>query len=253
MSIWVEEKNGVSSVIQRVVLSEQVKEELLDDIMSGRVNPGDRLVESQIAKRMGISQSPVREALRDLVAMRFVEVVPHKGASVRALNNREVIEVYPVRASLEELAGHLAVKRAAACLDDLERAVDKMGRAFRDRDARTMAHWDVSFHRTILEASENRTLIETWSSLMIEARTFLTLKKLMVERPELDLTPWHRPIIEAIRGGDPERCGFEMRKHVEEIGVVMRGVLDVNGEAEAEVVRPKGRRPSSAVAAVHSG
>jgi len=131
-----------------------------------------------------------------------------------------------VRASLEELAGHLAVERAADRLDDLERAVDKMGQAFRDKDARTMAHWDVKFHRTILEASDNRTLIETWNSLMIEARTFLTLKNLMVRRPELDLTPWHHPIVEAIRGGDPERCGFEMRKHVEEIGKVMRGVMD---------------------------
>ena len=64
-------------MIQRVVLSDQVKEELLDGIMSGRRQPGDRLVESQIARRMGISQSPVREALRDLAAMRFVEVLPH--------------------------------------------------------------------------------------------------------------------------------------------------------------------------------
>ncbi|MEM6387977.1 MAG: GntR family transcriptional regulator [Pseudomonadota bacterium] len=213
-------------MIQRVVLSEQVKEELLDDIMSGRVKPGDRLVESQIAKRMGISQSPVREALRDLVAMRFVEVAPHKGARVRALDKREVIEVYPVRASLEELAGHLAAERAAQRVDDLERAVEKMGKAFKDKDARTMAHWDVNFHRTIIEASENRTLIETWNSLMIEARTFLTLKQLMVLKPDLDLTPWHRPIVEAIRGGDAERCGFEMRKHVEEIGKVMRGVMN---------------------------
>lgn len=220
-------------MIQRVVLSEQVKEELLDDIMSGRVKPGDRLVESQIAKRMGISQSPVREALRDLVAMRFVEVAPHKGARVRALDKREVIEVYPVRASLEELAGHLAVERAAERIDDLERAVEKMGKAFQDKDARTMAKWDVVFHRTILEASQNETLIETWNSLMIEARTFLTLKKLMVLRPDLDLTPWHSPIVEAVRGGDPERCGFEMRKHVEEIGKVMRGVMDESDAIEA--------------------
>ncbi len=209
-------------MIQRVVLSEQVKEELLDGIMSGRFKPGDRLVESQIAKGMGISQSPVREALRDLVAMRFVEVEPHKGARVRKMDDREVVEVYPVRASLEELAGQMAVKRAQAHIDDLERAVDKMGRAFRDKDARTMAHWDVQFHRTILEAADNRILLETWNSLMIEARTYLTLSNLMVRRPDIDLTPWHHPIIDAIRSGDPMRCGAEMRKHVEDIGAVMR-------------------------------
>jgi len=213
-------------VIQRVVLSEQVKEELLDDIMSGRYQPGDRLVESQIAKKMGISQSPVREALRDLVAMRFVEVEPHKGARVRKMDQREVVEVYPVRARLEELAGLLAVERVAERLDDLEMATEKMGQAFRDKDPRTMAHWDVRFHRTILEASDNQILIDTWNSLMIESRTYLTLSNLMVRRPELDLTPWHHPIVEALRGGDPERCGFEMRKHVEEIGKVMISVFE---------------------------
>ena len=209
-------------MIQRVVLSEQVKEELLDGIMSGRFKPGDRLVESQIARGMGISQSPVREALRDLVAMRFVEGEPHKGARVRKMDDREVVEVYPVRASLEELAGQLAVERAQAHIGDLERAVDKMGRAFRDKDARTMAHWDVQFHRTILEAADNRILLETWNSLMIEARTYLTLSNLMARRPDVDLTPWHYPIVDAIRSGDPMRCGAEMRKHVEDIGVVMR-------------------------------
>ena len=230
-------KDGVSSVIQRVVLSEQVKEQLLDDIMSGRFKPGDRLVESQIAKGMGISQSPVREALRDLVAMRFVEVEPHKGARVRKMDDREVVEVYPVRARLEELAGQLAVERAAEYVDDLERAVEKMGRAFRDKDARTMAHWDVQFHRTILEAADNQILLETWNSLMIESRTYLTLSNLMARKPELDLTPWHYPIIEAIRGGDPERCGFEMRKHVEDIGVVMSGtVRDDSQVAQASTV-----------------
>lgn len=222
-------------MIQRVVLSEQVKEELLDDIMSGRVKPGDRLVESQIAKRMGISQSPVREALRDMVAMRFVEVEPHKGARVRKIDQREVMEIYPVRARLEELAGTLAVERARAHLDDLERSVDKMTRAFEDRDARTMAKWDVKFHRTILEATDNQILIETWNSLMIESRTFVTLSNLMQHRSDLDLAALHHPIVEAIRRGDPEHCGIQMRKHVEGFGEVMRGVFQAADDAGTDV------------------
>jgi len=227
-------------VIRRVVLSEQVKEELLDDIMSGRYKPGDRLVESQIAKRMGISQSPVREALRDMVAMRFVEVEPHKGARVRQIDQREVMEIYPVRARLEELAGQLAAERANQHLDELEMSIDRMTRAFEARDARTMAHWDVNFHRRILEVSGNQILIETWNSLMIEARTYVTLSNLMVRRPDLDLATWHQPIIEAIRSGDAERCGFEMRKHVEDFGVVMNGLFDAEeGSAEFDPAMPE--------------
>lgn len=212
-------------MIQRVVLSAQVKEELLDDILSGKYKPGDRLVESQIAKRMGISQSPVREALRDMVAMRFVEVEPHKGARVRKVDEREILEIYPVRASLEELAGRLAARNAKPHLGELERAVERMTKAFEAGDARKMAHWDVLFHRTIMEATGNQILIETWGSLMIEARTYVTLSNLMGRLPDLDLAHWHDPIIEALREGDPDHCAMEMRKHVEAFGKVMNDIF----------------------------
>lgn len=223
-------------MIQRVILSDQVREELLDSILSGTYKPGDRLVESQIAKSMGISQSPVREALRDLVAMRFVEVEPHKGARVRKIDAREVLEIYPVRASLEELAGTLAANKVIDQLGELEQAVKKMTAAFKDGDARTMAHWDVAFHRTILEASENNILIEAWNALMIESRTFLTLSNLIKHKPDLNLSDWHDPIIDALREGDPVRCGAEMRKHVEEFGKVMTGVIHLNPEADSKLL-----------------
>lgn len=222
-------------MIQRVVLSEQVKEELLDDIMSGRYKPGDRLVESQIAKRMGISQSPVREALRDMVAMRFVEVEPHKGARVRKIDQREVLEIYPVRASLEELAGQLAVANAPDYLGELDTAINRMVKAFSEGDVRTLAHWDVIFHRTILEATGNQILIETWNSLMIEARTFVTLNNLISRAPEIDLAGRHYPIIEALKEGDPIKCGKVMRSHVEEFGTVMH---DIFGENDEKVSQP---------------
>lgn len=214
-----------TKVIQRVVLSEQVKEELLDEILSGRVKPGDRLVESQIAKRMGISQSPVREALRDLVAMRFVEVEPHKGARVRLIQRREILEIYPVRAALEELAGKLAVQNKADCFNELEDSLALMKRAFKARDAHKMAHWDACFHRAIVKSSGNQILIDSWDSLMIEARTFVTLSNLIHIYPDTDLAARHRPIIDALHAGDPEKCGEAMHNHVVEFGDVMHDIL----------------------------
>jgi len=215
-------------VIQKFILSDQVKAALLDDILSGKYQPGDRIVESQIAKSMGISQSPVREALRDLVAMRFVEVEPHKGARVRKIDQREIMQIYPVRASLEELAGRLATDKLIDELNDLEKAVEKMTRAFKNGDARKMAHWDVHFHRTIIEASGNDILIESWNALMIEARTFVTLSNLIKHRPDLNLADWHDPIIDALREGDAANCGAVMRKHVEEFGKVMQGIFSTD-------------------------
>ncbi|MEM8786837.1 MAG: GntR family transcriptional regulator [Pseudomonadota bacterium] len=217
------------NVIQRVVLSEQVKEEILDDILSGRVKPGDRLVESQIAKRMGISQSPVREALRDLVAMRFVELEPHKGARVRSIQRREILEIYPVRAALEDLAGKLAVENGFDCFDELEDAVALMTRAFKARDARKMAHWDTCFHRAIVKGSGNQILIDAWDALMIEARTFVTLSNLIATYPDVDLAARHRPIIDALRAGNAPACGQVMRDHVVEFGDVMHDILASDG------------------------
>ncbi|HBY95342.1 MAG TPA: GntR family transcriptional regulator, partial [Chloroflexi bacterium] len=94
--------------INRRVLREEIKERLMDAILRGSYQPGDRIVETRIAQDFGVSQAPVREAIRDLELMGFVESTPFKGASVRALNRAELGEVYPVRAALEAVAARLA-------------------------------------------------------------------------------------------------------------------------------------------------
>ncbi len=98
-------------MIERTVLREQVKDVLLQRIVRGELKPGERLVETRIASELGTSQAPVREALRDLELLRMVESEPFRGARVRAFGDDELVEVYPVRAALEELAGKLATKR----------------------------------------------------------------------------------------------------------------------------------------------
>ena len=97
--------------IARTVLREQVKDVLLQRIVSGELEPGERLVETRIAQELGTSQAPVREALRDLELLRLVESEPFRGSRVRVFDEEEMIEVYPVRASLEELAARLAAER----------------------------------------------------------------------------------------------------------------------------------------------
>lgn len=214
-------------MVSRMMLSEQIKEELLDDILSGKYEPGDRMVESQIARDMGVSQSPVREALRDLVAMKFVEVAPHKGARVRRVEPREIVEIYPVRACLEELAGKLAVDNIGSRIDELENVIAEMRDAAKEQDPRKMAARDVDFHRIILDATGNGVLIETWNSLMIEARTFVTARNLLSSQVEFQSIPdAHSPIVEAFKSGDREKCGEVMREHVEAFGAVMKKVYE---------------------------
>ena len=87
------------SAVTRTVLREQVKELLLERILVGVYRPGDRLVETRIAQELGTSQAPVREALRDLELLRFVESEPFRGARVREVSAEELAEIYPVRAA----------------------------------------------------------------------------------------------------------------------------------------------------------
>ena len=100
------------STVTRIVLREQVKGRLLERILSGELRPGDRLVETRIAQELGTSQAPVREALRDLELLRFVESEPFRGSRVRGISPEELAEIYPVRAALEHgPAAALAARR----------------------------------------------------------------------------------------------------------------------------------------------
>jgi DNA-binding GntR family transcriptional regulator len=96
--------------IARTVLREQIKDLVLERIVSGHYAPGERLVETRLAREFGTSQAPVREALRSLELLRFVESEPFRGARVREVSVAELIEVYPVRSALEEVAAREAAR-----------------------------------------------------------------------------------------------------------------------------------------------
>jgi DNA-binding GntR family transcriptional regulator len=210
------------SVVTRTVLREQVKELLLERILSGAYRPGDRLVETRIAQELGTSQAPVREALRDLELLRFVESEPFRGARVRAVSAEELAEIYPVRAAVEELAAREAAVALHGRTGPLESELDAMRRAAADGDLHGLVEHDVAFHRLIVEASGNRILLDVWTSLRVEARTIITALATGIDHHELAET--HEPVLEALSAGDPERAGRAMRRHIEEFGeLLLRG------------------------------
>ena len=112
--------------LPRSVLADQVKERLLEEIISGRYRPDERIVETQVARELGTSQAPVREALRGLEALGVVEITPFRGARVRRATRRELLEAYVVRSALEELGARLAVPR-------LDTAASRRARGARGR------------------------------------------------------------------------------------------------------------------------
>jgi len=200
-------------VVTKIPLREQVKELVLERILDGTYKPGDRLVETRIAQELGTSQAPVREALRELESLRFVESEPFRGARVRAVSRAQMAEIYPVRAALEEVAGREAARRMNGDVKALEAELAAMRRAARAGDIHRQVEHDVRFHRVIVEAAGNATLLEVWSSLRIEARTIITLLTTGIDPAEL--VEFHVPVLEALRSGDPDEAGRVLRHHVE--------------------------------------
>src|SRR3954453_647287 len=86
---------------ERRVLREDIRDRLMEEILNGRLAPGDRIVETRVARQFGVSQAPVREALRDLELFGFVVSSPFRGAIVREIPVEELVQIYPIRAMLE--------------------------------------------------------------------------------------------------------------------------------------------------------
>jgi DNA-binding GntR family transcriptional regulator len=199
--------------LERTVMREQIKELIIRRILDGSYKPGERIVELQLVHELKVSQAPVREALRDLQAMRFIDTEPYKGARVRALSRAELAESYPVRAMLEELAGQLAAPRAdGELLGRLGAELQSMRAAARRHDQHALLMADARFHELIVQAAGNSVLLDTWSALRIEAFTLVSLVA-----SNLDLVAVadaHLPILDALRGGDADLTGKVMREHI---------------------------------------
>ena len=206
----------VVRALSRSVLADQVKERLLEGILSGDYPPDSRIVETQVARELGTSQAPVREALRGLEALGVVEIAPFRGARVRRPSKREIIEAYAVRFALEGLAAQLAVPRMAEeDLADLTALFDEMESAADADDGHRVAEADARFHGRIVELADNATLAKVWRSLEPFSRTYLTLVAPGADpRWSADL---HGPVLAALRQRDAAAVVEALRRHFEEV------------------------------------
>jgi DNA-binding GntR family transcriptional regulator len=206
--------------VARTVLREQVKEVLLERILRGELEPGERLVETRLARELGTSQAPVREALRDLELLRLVESEPFRGSRVRAVDDSQLLPVFPVRAALEELAASEAARNADRDVGALEHELESMREAAAAADWRTQIAHDVAFHRAMVELAGNEPLLQSWLVLGVEVSTAFATYQTLWDQTEL--AEFHVPIVEAIRAGDSRRAGAEARKHVRRTERVVR-------------------------------
>lgn len=192
-------------------LREQIREHIVEGIVSGRWQPGQRIVERRIAVELQVSQTPVREALRELEALRLIESAPNKGVRVRALTAADLEEIYPVRAGLEQIAAELAAERLATDVSALEPEVTALYEADRHGDAEAQVGHTVAFHRALVAASGNSVLLHTWESLGIEIVTALSIRWLGTRQQSF--AEEHQELVDAFVRRDP-RIGELVKVHV---------------------------------------
>jgi DNA-binding GntR family transcriptional regulator len=192
----------VTTKVVRKSLKDQVKKILIERIVEGTLLPGDRIKELQVAKELGTSQAPVREAIRCLETLGYIDHIPHVGAMVKNFNRRELEEAYQVREAVEvfAVAGLEEACDQEACaplLAELDRCLDDMQTAVAQREIQLLTNADNRFHRAIVEFSGNTTMVSVWDSLKIQAQVVGTLVEAAM--PLQTIYELHPPIVDALR------------------------------------------------------
>ena len=205
----------VFSKQKRPTLMNQALEEIRDVIRKGKLKPGDRLVEMQLAKEMHISRFPIREALRYLEKEGLVETKPFKGTYVTQLTERDMEELYSLRSAIEEFAVRILIKHIdAEKIGKLESILQSMQQASKKEDLDKLISEDFRFHQTICELSEHRKLLEVWLTLENQLRVFLTIEKQLFGN-SLQFVKSHNPILEAIQGRKIRPAQKAIRDHLD--------------------------------------
>ncbi|HYB08315.1 MAG TPA: GntR family transcriptional regulator [Alphaproteobacteria bacterium] len=162
-------------------LADQVADSIVDGIATGKLNPGQRIVEADLSSQLEVSRIPVREAIKTLVAQGILEVSHHRGARVIAVDGIWVGRTREIRAALEKLAARDARRAYAAdpeTLAPLDAVIERMARAAREGDRLAVDRADIDFHRELCRASGNDVVTIQWNALARHAFIILAREKL---------------------------------------------------------------------------
>ena len=185
-------------------------------ILKGELKPGERLMEIQLANKLGVSRTPVREAIRKLELEGLVLMIPRKGAEVAEITRQDMEDVLEVRTALEELAVKDACDHITdAQLSELKKASNEFKKALLEgKDLVTCADADMHFHNVILSATNNRRLIQMLNNLSEQMYRY-RMEYLKDERTHKTLIDEHDAIRRALQKHDKTNAGAAIRVHID--------------------------------------
>lgn len=209
------------SKIPQTSLRDQIVTAVRDAIIQGKFKPGEKIPEQELAEQLGVSRTPIREAIRILEQQGLVEPRPKNGTYIARINWDEVRDSLHVRMALEELAVREAVVRLTPqAWDDLcgkfQRLLDGMQEATARNDPVAATELDIQWHTLLIDAAQNRFLSRIWRS---------TGLPFLVWSPEREIYPFtpekwavfrsrHEQLIAGLRERDPDQCAEAVRAHI---------------------------------------
>ena len=222
------EANFNVSMNEYLPLRDVVFNTLRQAILRGELKPGERLMEIQLANKLGVSRTPVREAIRKLELEGLVLMIPRKGAEVADISEKSLKDVLEVREALEELAARLACdKITKEGINRLKEAAQDFRSALKSNDITQMAEADVRFHDVICNTTENQKLGQLLNNLREQMYRY-RIEYLKDQHVYEKLLSEHEEIIRHIEKGEKDEAARVVSRHIEN-----------QAQAVADVIRTK--------------
>ncbi len=209
------DENNAIQINQYLPLRDIVFQTLRKAILSGELEPGERLMEIQLAEKLGVSRTPVREAIRKLELEGLVVMVARKGAQVAHFTEKDIQDVLEVREALESLAAKLACKRMdERAFLKLQLAIAEYDFAAKEQDIETMIKKDVTFHETIFAASQNEKLTQLFGNMSEQVHRYRIAYLKNIKEPE-SVKREHLQLLEALKTRDEDLASDLAAKHIQ--------------------------------------
>lgn len=198
--------------------SEELRDTLEEEILTGHWRPGDRLEEAMLAERYSVSRTPIREALLQLSASGLIERRPRRGAVVAEIGPRKLMEMFDVMAELEAMCARLAARRITC--ESMQKIIDvheTCGRACESSDINSYYYENEVFHAMVRQAGRNDFLMEQAEILQKRLKPYRRMQLRARDRVRASYQE-HGAIVAAIANGDADAASREMRGHVGGMG-----------------------------------
>jgi DNA-binding GntR family transcriptional regulator len=218
-------------------LSESLREAIEEEVATGKLVPGTHLDEIELARRFGVSRTPVREALSQLAGEGVVEIRPRRGAVVARVTPPRLVEMFEVMAELEAMCARLAARRMTESeLHDLAQAHEQCRAAAEGRDPDAYFYANEAFHQAIYRAAHNGFLCDQAHGLQRKLRPYRRLQLRVRNRVQRSFEE-HQSVLDALRAGDADGAMVAIRSHVMVQGERFADLLAELAQVEAAAVR----------------